>query len=789
MTTRHAGPSITINLHQPFLWLLLVGAALILTGCVGANEAMDRPPQAVDGVLDLRAWELATDGPVALNGEWEFYWEQRLSPADFIGSNPPRPGGLMAVPASWQGTKIAGQTLPGTGYATYRLTVLIDPAALPEALLAVKMPVPVISAHKLFVGGEMIGSAGENGESASTTSPSFAPYVAAFAPLGDRVEILIQISNFHHFQGGILEQIRLGSHGQVHLLDEQQAGLDFFIIGSILIMGLYHLGLFAVRRRERALLYFGLFCLFIAGSSLLANHPAVFAYFISPSWALHLRVRMTIAIPAIFCLFLFTRDVTRSEPPRWFVWTLGVGGLSLAGLILLAPILTATQLLPPLALFVGLGGISGLGMALAAALRRRQAAIFIVLGYLPLALAILNDLLFYNGVIQTRQTIHLGLFAFIFVQAALLAARFANTFTKSEEMTAELQSKNRSLHLAQAELLRSEAKYRAIFEDSADVIFLATLDGQIEAVNPACFDLLGYADSEVRGRKIGDFLTDPALAAGLQEAIGQAGALSEFPLQVRHRDGHELVCQLTATLRHDPADNVLGYQGILHDVTAYRQAEAARQRSAVLQQMNRTLEHHLEERTADLSDANEALQEEIAQRQMHQQEKDRLLELAHQQSGHLTMLSTWLAEMQQNPPSHSSTTTDGEIERKIAEIRQNLGLLQNAAILEQDPELLIQIADTIRLLAEMEVYVEQIAAAASAATTGLLADSPLLQLSSRERQVLKLMAEGKSNPEIADLLTVRLNTIHTYLKRIRRKLDIQDLPGLIEFARSTGLID
>jgi DNA-binding CsgD family transcriptional regulator len=70
-----------------------------------------------------------------------------------------------------------------------------------------------------------------------------------------------------------------------------------------------------------------------------------------------------------------------------------------------------------------------------------------------------------------------------------------------------------------------------------------------------------------------------------------------------------------------------------------------------------------------------------------------------------------------------------------------------------------------------------------------LAGNPLLQLSSRERQVLKLMAEGKSNPEIASILTIRLNTVHTYLKRIRHKLDIQNIAGLTAFARNNGLLD
>ena len=127
----------------------------------------------------------------------------------------------------------------------------------------------------------------------------------------------------------------------------------------------------------------------------------------------------------------------------------------------------------------------------------------------------------------------------------------------------------------------------------------------------------------------------------------------------------------------------------------------------------------------------------------------------------------------------------------MRDIRQNLSILQGAAVLEQDPGLTTYIVDTMRLLAEMEIYIDQVTAPPDEAIdpSDPLADNPLLQLSARERQVLKLMAEGKSNPEIADALTIRLNTVHTYLKRIRLKLDIQDNPGLIAFARANGLLE
>jgi DNA-binding NarL/FixJ family response regulator len=150
-----------------------------------------------------------------------------------------------------------------------------------------------------------------------------------------------------------------------------------------------------------------------------------------------------------------------------------------------------------------------------------------------------------------------------------------------------------------------------------------------------------------------------------------------------------------------------------------------------------------------------------------------------------------LVEIQQQQRSNLATELDEGIRQKITTIRQNLNVLHGATLLDQDPSLITYVISTVRLLAEMEIYIEQVTAVPDDVLDlkDPLADNPLLQLSARERQVLKLMADGKTNPEIAEALTIRLNTVHTYLKRIRQKLDIQDAASLIAFASANGLLD
>lgn len=66
-------------------------------------------------------------------------------------------------------------------------------------------------------------------------------------------------------------------------------------------------------------------------------------------------------------------------------------------------------------------------------------------------------------------------------------------------------------------------------------------------------------------------------------------------------------------------------------------------------------------------------------------------------------------------------------------------------------------------------------------------EDPLEHLSPREREVLQLVAEGKSSAEIAELLYLSPKTIDTYRSRLMRKLDLNDVASLVKFAIQQGL--
>jgi DNA-binding NarL/FixJ family response regulator len=65
---------------------------------------------------------------------------------------------------------------------------------------------------------------------------------------------------------------------------------------------------------------------------------------------------------------------------------------------------------------------------------------------------------------------------------------------------------------------------------------------------------------------------------------------------------------------------------------------------------------------------------------------------------------------------------------------------------------------------------------------------PLACLSSRQKEILQLIAEGYANKEIAQRLDLSLRTVETHRADLMERLNIRDVPGLVKLAIRTGLI-
>lgn len=96
----------------------------------------------------------------------------------------------------------------------------------------------------------------------------------------------------------------------------------------------------------------------------------------------------------------------------------------------------------------------------------------------------------------------------------------------------------------------------------------------------------------------------------------------------------------------------------------------------------------------------------------------------------------------------------------------------------------------IHTLARGEIFISS--SISASVLDKLMADSgdgsALNQLTSRQREILQLVAEGCSTREIAKRLSLSVKTVETHRTHLMERLEIRDVPGLVKFALKAGLI-
>ncbi len=127
-----------------------------------------------------------------------------------------------------------------------------------------------------------------------------------------------------------------------------------------------------------------------------------------------------------------------------------------------------------------------------------------------------------------------------------------------------------------AEALRvSEQRYRGLFENAHDAIWVHDLDDRVIAANEACVRLTGYTPSELEGLKVGDLISKDTLpmAKKIEERLlrGEApGSMAE--VKIVKRDGSEAIVQLACSVVSGDG-RLTAFQNIARDVTLERRMQ------------------------------------------------------------------------------------------------------------------------------------------------------------------------------------------------------------------------
>ncbi len=126
---------------------------------------------------------------------------------------------------------------------------------------------------------------------------------------------------------------------------------------------------------------------------------------------------------------------------------------------------------------------------------------------------------------------------------------------------------------------RANAYNRSLIEASLDPLVTVNPEGRVTDVNEATINVTGVPREKLVGTDVANYFTEPERAREGYRLVFSKGFVTDYPLTIRHVDGHLTDVMYNASVYKDAQGNVLGLFAAARDITARKRAEEAARRA------------------------------------------------------------------------------------------------------------------------------------------------------------------------------------------------------------------
>jgi len=379
--------------------------------------------------------------PIRLLGKWKFVADTFLTYNEvLLDTNAVN----VNVPGSWNNVEWKGRKYGSKGYGTYYAKVIFDTKA-DQSDLALEIP-EIGIAYKLYVNENLISSLGDPGKSKSQEKPKIDFQIIEMPPLNEREAYLIlQISNFQYSYGGLLYPPKLGGEVEIRKRKDQLNTLKLLILGSVIILAIYMLYVYAKLRSERFRLYFAIVCIVLLLHTLCTGNMPIVDIFPGIGWVFVKKLAfvsffLVAAANGMFLKELFPRYLNTKV-----IYILGGVSLVAVFFTILAPVGIGAYLVVPFQIISVAAGIYFFESLIRATYARVSGARFLLVGYAIALLAAINDMLTSQYILSTPRIVHYGMFAYILTMTLVMAIRYVGALRKNETIAESLTLANELL--------------------------------------------------------------------------------------------------------------------------------------------------------------------------------------------------------------------------------------------------------------------------------------------------------------------------------------------------------
>lgn len=443
--------------NSKLVFLFLLSVFFIFSCKKGENSAA---AVARGGVLDLRAYDFSKQGNVSLRGEWEFYWqsfvsahaladawsqdvsntenfEEILLQKQNSDSDKETTATYINVPSAWNAFRKNNKAVGGLGFATYRLSVLLPQNSLYHTM-ALKIP-HIHTAYRLYINGELQEQIGTVATEKQNSISAYRHIVQVFFPHSNSVDIVLHVANFNYSKGGLLEPIYLGEESSINRAKFFAVGSDLFIVGALLIMSVYHFGLFFLRSNIKAFLYFAIFTFLFFIRIITRGEMIIDTIFPSLPFIWQIRMEYLSFYITVPVFYWFLLSVFPNYYSRRLAKVLSYVSTAFAVFVLLTPPLYFTHSL----LFFQVVSLMVIILILVSSYRcardRVSGAVAMFTALFIFGIIGINDIFYMNGLLPTMELSAMGLFVLVFTQALILSSRMAVAFKEVGNLSKGLE--------------------------------------------------------------------------------------------------------------------------------------------------------------------------------------------------------------------------------------------------------------------------------------------------------------------------------------------------------------
>ena len=403
---------------------------LILIGCEPKNSTDQIYPTAFKGIIDFTNWDFEKNGNVLLDGEWEFYWNELLTPENFEKSN--LTPNWIQVPKPWNNHLDKEQKpLPAHGFATYRLRILTSPK---QKKLSIRL-VEIRDAYNLWIDGDLAIKHGKVGKNKANTIAQGDAKLTTFEIENGQAEIIIQVSNFRSSKAGFIRKsMLLGTESNMYRVRSRSIGIVFFLIGCYLIIGISHLYFYQMERKIKGALYFSILCL-LSMTRVMTTGDMLLIYWTNiptelSSKLAYLSVYLIILLFFKYLNVLFPREIS-SLAIRITTWSC----IILSGYIIFAPNEIshyATPFFQGILLLCSIYLIYALTLVL---IRKRRGGLVLTIGMLIVVLSGWHDTFYEAKGTSDGFLFPFGILSFMLLQAFFLVRLFASSIDRTRRIS------------------------------------------------------------------------------------------------------------------------------------------------------------------------------------------------------------------------------------------------------------------------------------------------------------------------------------------------------------------